>query len=122
MRFLPITIMNAVDMSTAGAQYSNGVDLDFMALGAIQAVFTGSPVGTLKLQISTDNVPAPTLGSANMASNVVNWSDYTGSSVAVTTSGNFVWNLSFIGYRWIRLAYTKTSGTGSLTVTASGKG
>lgn len=78
-----------------------------IALSAIQAVWTGSPVGTLKLQISNDNVT---------------YTDYTGSSTAVSGAGNFIWNLLDVGYRYIRVAYTAASGSGTLNANISIKG
>lgn len=73
----------------------------------IQAVFTGTPNGTFKLQISNDNT---------------NWSDYTGSDYAITTAGNVAWNVSNIGFNYLRVVYTRSSGTGSCSITISGKG
>jgi hypothetical protein len=112
--------------SMASTCTSIGVDLNQMNLASIEAVFTGSPVGTLGLQISSDDVPLCNTGSANCvtynpAGNVVNWVTYTGSSEAVTSSGNFLWNLNLAGYRWIRLVYIPTSGTGSLSATYDAK-
>lgn len=106
MRVFEYTLLSAGDMSQATVT-SNSQQLVQMAVASIQAVFTGSPVGTLKLQISNDNS---------------NWTDYTNSSVSVTTSGNFLWNLVSVGFQYVRVVYTKSSGTGSLTVTVSGKG
>lgn len=82
---------------------------------AIQASWTGSPIGSLKLQISNDDPHFVT------PFNIV-WSDYTGSTTAVSGPGNFLWNLVFVGYNLIRVVYTFSSGTGSLNITAAGKG
>ena len=120
MRFEPITILSAGDMSTATLS-STGVDMNQIVLASIQAVMTGSPVGVLTLEVSNDIVKInPAV--ANQGANVVTWTTYTGSAVSVSASGDFLWNLSEIGYRWLRLKYTKTSGTGSLTAVMSGKG
>lgn len=116
----PVKIITSGNM--AGSLSSSGLDMFNMAIGSIQAVFTGSPVGTLKLQISNDIVPTPTAGAANLASNVVNWTDYTGSSQSISAAGNFMWILDATGYRWLRLVYTFSSGTGTLNVTACNKG
>jgi hypothetical protein len=78
-----------------------------MVMGAIAARFSGTPNGTLKLQISNDNS---------------NWTDYTDSDYALTTSGSVSWNLNNIGYQYVRVVYTRNSGTGTLNVTVSGKG
>lgn len=119
-RYMTVPVLSACAMATNCI--STGVDLNQLALGSMQAVFTGSPVGSLKLQISSDNVaPCDYHVSADPACNVVNWVDYTGSTQAVSSSGNFMWNLTFVGYRWLRVVYTATSGSGSLSATATGK-
>lgn len=77
-------------------------------IGAIQAIWTGTPTGTLKLQISND---------------MIVWTDYSGSSVSLTGSaGNFLWNLLSMGYNYIQLIYTASSSTGTLNATSSYKG
>ena len=120
MRFEPVTILSAGDMSTATLT-STGIDMNQIVLASIQAVYTGAPVGTLILEVSNDIIKInPTV--ANQSANVVTWTTYTGSSVSVSAAGDFVWNLTDIGYRWLRMKYTKTSGTGSLTAVFSGKG
>jgi hypothetical protein len=86
MRYAPVTLLAAGDM--AGSLNSNGVDLQQIFMFAIQAVYTGAPVGTLKLQVSNDDVqPSST---SNPSANVVNWVDYTGSSQAISAAGNFM--------------------------------
>ncbi len=100
------TIISAGDMSLASLT-STTINLDFKLIVAIQAVYTGSPVGTLKLQGSIGGT---------------SWSDISGSSTAITTSGDVLYNITDIGYRYIRAVYTKTSGTGSLTVEINAKG
>lgn len=96
--------------------YSIVLDSKFLAIGSIQAVFDGAPNGILKLQISNDFAPT------NPTQTITNWSDYTGSQVAVTGSGNWAWNIEPLGFRWLRLAYVPTSGTGTLNAIAVAKG
>lgn len=117
-RFTPVKIETACDMSTATCT-SIGTDINQLSQYTIQAVYTGSPVGTFTLQVSTDQVPTGV--GADPASNVVNWTTYTGSSQAISAAGNFVWNVFPAGYHWVRLLYTKTSGTGSLSAEFNGK-
>lgn len=121
MRFDPVQIITSGDMSQSTVT-SLGLDMNQMVLASIQAVYTGSPVGTLKLQISNDIVSAPPGGGTNLASLVTNWSDYTGSSLSISAAGDFTYNLLDIGYRWLRLVYTKSSGTGTINATFCGKG
>ena len=105
MRVFEYNLLEAGDMSASIT--SDAQQLNQMFLCSIQAVWTGAPNGSLKLQISNDNV---------------NWTDYTGSSTSVSGSGDFMWNLSYTGYPWIRVVYTRVSGTGVLNVTVNGKG
>lgn len=119
MKFDQTVLISAGDMS--GNLTSNGIDLQQLGMGAIQAVWTGAPTGTLILQVSCDIVLA-SLGT-NPSANVTHWSDYTSTSQALTGSaGDFTWNFYPSGYRWIRLKYTFTSGSGALTATFNGKG
>lgn len=76
---------------------------------AIQAIWSGGgvPVGTTSISVSTDNI---------------NFTIDQDSVLAVNgNSGSNFYNIQDIGYRYIRLVYTRTSGTGSLVVNISGK-
>lgn len=137
MRFAQTQIITNGNMASASVT-SIGIDMNQQVVASISAAFTGSPVGTFKLQISNDIVPVAggslnTNGGGNYgaagipvgtdpAANVVNWSDYTGSSQSISAAGNFTWNLLDMGYRWIRLVYTKTSGTGTVNAYITSKG
>ena len=121
MRFDPVQIISSGDMSQSSV-VSSGLDMNQMFGGSISAVFTGSPVGTLTIEISNDIVNAPIAGGANLASAVVNWSTYTGSSQAISAAGDFTYILADTNYRWLRLKYTKTSGSGTINAYFSGKG
>src|SRR4051812_6788350 len=84
---------------------------------AIQAVWTGTPNGTLKLQASCD-APLLTSQTSNGTSNVTNWTDIADSSVVIAgAAGNYMWNVTVAGYRFVRLVYVNTSSTGVLNVT-----
>lgn len=110
---------STINILTAGPQAMTGnITSDAIYIGqsmgcCIQAVFTGSPVGSFKLQISQDQGPNETIISATQAP-VVNWSDYTGSATNINGGGNFSWDVTITNSRWIRLVYTFTSGTGTL--------
>lgn len=121
MRFEPVQIVTAGDMAQATV-VSNGIDMNQIFGGSISAVFTGSPVGTLTLEISNDIVATPVAGGANLASAVNTWTTYTGSSYAISAAGDFTYVLADTNYRWLRMKYTKTSGTGTINAYFSGKG
>lgn len=118
--FTPAAMMTNVSM--AASSNSIGVDVNQLNLMSIQAYWpsTGTPVGTLKVQVSNDRVSVST--TSDPAANVVNWTDYTGSTTTVNGAGDVLYNMTFAGYRWARLVYTRTSGTGTLNASFSGKG
>jgi hypothetical protein len=68
---------------------------------SIQLVWTGTPTGNFTLQGSQDNITFTTL---------------TGSTVAAGGgAGSFIIKDSTPYYKYVQVAYTATSGTGSLT-------
>jgi hypothetical protein len=75
---------------------------------SIQAVFTGSsPTGDFKLQGSNDVTMT--------AASVTNWSDL-GTAQSVTASGDILFEVEK-KCKWVRLVYTRTSGTGTCNAT-----
>lgn len=120
MRFEPVQIVTAG--SLGASLTSNGIDLNQIVLASIQAVWTGGTVdGAFTIEVSNDSVKIdPTV--TNQAANVVNWTTYTGSSVTAAGAGDFAWLISDIGFRWVRLKFTRTSGTGTLNAIFAGKG
>lgn len=101
------TILSACDMSAATCTSSN-VNLETLKGVGLQAVWTGSPTGTIKLQGSNDNATF---------TDISNTSQATGGAAS-----SYIWNLIDQHYRFVRLLYTKSSGTGALTITALSKG
>lgn len=112
---------NTINMIPAGAislgaSATTGAFYVAQAFGySIQIVWTGAPVGTFTLEVSNDAGPnEPYLTPTNPG--VVNWSTYTGSAVAAGGgTGVWTWDVTLSSVRWVRLVYTRTSGTGSLT-------
>lgn len=74
---------------------------------AIQATYTATPTGILKLQASNDAFKY-----ANDAQPQVptNWTDIDNSSLAISASGNMMWNVTGSFYTFVRLVYTDSSG------------
>lgn len=108
----PMKIVSSGDMSTATVT-STPLDLTNSNQWAIQAVWTGSPVGTIKLQVSNDIIDS--------CANATHWSDYTQTIQSVSGAGDYLWNSWVANYHCLRLLYVKTSGTGSLNATYSRK-
>jgi hypothetical protein len=120
-----IPIATNVDMSVSSKTI--GIDLNQEFGYSIQAVWTGTPIGTFTVEVSNDIVPIASIPGnpigPNPAANVVNWSTYTNSNVTTTgTNGNWTWISQLIPYRWARLSYAATSGTGNLNVVMYAKG
>jgi hypothetical protein len=109
----PYVVLEAGDMSADVA--SAAIDMLSLPFGALEAAWTGSPVGTFSVDGSIQNVASADL--------VTTWYP-TGTAIEdpAGAAGSTLINLSGVGFRWLRLSYTRTSGTGSLTVTAFGKG
>lgn len=83
----------------------------------IQAVWTGTPTGTLVLEASTDQERL------SDGTGVTNWTAIAGSSVSLTgVAGNQMWNVDLAFYRWVRLVYTASSGSGTLNARIQMKG
>ncbi len=105
------TLLSAGDMSQATLT-SSVAQLTHMAMASVQAVFTGSPVGAIKLQATCSS---PVTSSSA-------WTDIADSSANISAAGSVLWDIQDIGFSALRCVYTKTSGTGSLSIIANCKG
>lgn len=81
-------------------------DLSLVDGYAIYANWTGSPVGTIKLQVSVDGT---------------NFVDLSGSETEVNSAGEALWEVTTAYYDKVRTYYTFTSGSGTLNVRINGK-
>ena len=96
------------DQSMTSSSNSAAQDVGLYQGYAIQAVWTGTPTGTLKLQATV---------------NGTDWSDIAGTSTSLTGSASsWLWNVTDILYESVRLVYTASSGTGTLNAYISKKG
>jgi hypothetical protein len=87
--------------SMAATITSDPIDTNVYDRASIQAVWTGTPTGAIKLQQSNDGA---------------NWSEFTGTEQPVAgTADNFTW-LFDTASAFVRVVYTRTSGTGVLDV------
>lgn len=89
---------------------------------------TGSPVGTVKLQVSIDvnanqqrGPQYPDAGLANWADVIVPSSGVATVAISGSTSGPIIWSLKDHPFRWARLVYATSSGTILPTVTIQSK-
>lgn len=111
MRSIVEPAINLGDASLASLT-SGPIDASLLAMASAHVVATGSPVGTVKFQGSNElgGVSGPTT-----------WTDIN-QSVNVPSSGSFYISKFDSCYQWLRLVYTKTSGTGAITVNFKGIG
>lgn len=76
----------------------------------IQMIWTGASVdGVFKLQVSADSSSTPDSGS---------WEDLTAPVTSLYTAagaGKVAWNVNGIMASWVRVVFTRASGTGTIT-------
>lgn len=107
MRAANNTLFTNADMS--GNLASNPISLYNIFGYNIYLVFTGSPVGTFTILVSSDpfageaTVPLPT--------NFILLDD---STLTVSAAGDIMYNVNICNYNWFKVVYTSTSGTGTL--------
>lgn len=100
-----ITLLSATN-ATASPVVTNPLDLNDLNNFSLQVGFSGGGgnlVGTLTLEASDDNVTYATVAN---------------SSVAVTASTANMYNVQGAGYRYVRVRWVLTSGTGNISVIA----
>lgn len=116
--FLPAySVINAVSM--AASITSSVTDVRYLDNLLYQVIWTGTPTGTFDLQCSLDYQ----VGSGSTVLNSGTWSSIPLSSV-VNPSGSASNTIIYIiemPAPFLRLVYTRTSGTGTLTAYISGK-
>ena len=110
-------VLSAADL--ASSQTSAPINLYQVYMYSIQSVITGSPVGSIKLQVSNDyNIPQ----TPNGAPTPTNWTDVATSVTAINGATSILWEDPNTSYAWVRVVYTKTSGTGSLSARINTRG
>lgn len=82
---------------------------------AIQLQFSGTPGGNFKLQASNDPGHINSATSTMQVSDLVIWTDIADSAATVSAAGDIMWTVENAGYNWVRVVWTQTSGSGSLT-------
>lgn len=80
---------------------------------SIQLVTSGTAAGTFKLQASNDAGHINASTSTNQ-SLLTNWTDL-GISATISGAGSVLLKDINAGYAWVRVVWTPTSGTGSIT-------
>jgi hypothetical protein len=105
---VPIRCISAGDMSLTEL-VSSVVAIEQIDNVAVQLTWTGNAVGVYAAQVSNDRS---------------GWSalDTSGAPSIAGTAGTIMLDLNLTSAPYLRVVYTKTSGTGALTVIVSGKG
>lgn len=118
-------VLNAFKTVTAGDLSANltspVTDIRYLDNIAIQLIFTGTPTGTFVVQGSLDYMRA--FSEEARAVNAGTWTTITlGSTLAASgAAGNILVDLNQLSFPYIRVVYTRTSGTGSLDMWVEGK-
>lgn len=104
---LPYSVLTNGDMSTASLT-TDVVPIQYGDSVGFQLVWTGSPTGTFDVQGSLDQVT---------------WTSITlSASISAAGSGDHALiDMFALSFPWIRVVYTKGSGTGTLNVLATVK-
>lgn len=90
----------------------------------ISAIVTGTPTGVIKLQASNDP-ETNALPDGTFQQPPSNWVDVASSSFSLTTSGETLWNVNAVGYNYVRVVYTDSSGgtsSATMKIVFNGKG
>lgn len=115
-----IQLLTAQSMGASLA--SAGIFLANQYAYSIQGVWSAgtSPVGTFKLQGSNDSGD---IGSGQGVSQPTNWTDIADSAQAISgNTGSILYDVTQCSYRFVRLVYTRVSGTATLSATMQVKG
>lgn len=107
-RFTPAkTLLAAGSMTGTSVITSSAIDLQTMHYSGLYASWTGTPNGTFSVQGSLDGVNFADMGITVNA--------------AIGAAGSRAIDIGPTAFGFIRLQYTNTSGTGTLTVVGSAK-
>lgn len=90
------------NLSLATTQNLNPVFMGLSKTFSVQLVFTGTPAGNFKLQVSNDVSPT-------------NWDDVDDTQTTVNAAGSLYIEYPVCGAEWVRVVYTAT-GAGTAPV------
>lgn len=110
MRVANTPITNFVSASMTGNITSPEYSLYQVYGWSAQFVFTGSPAGTLKVQVSCD----PFYQAEGMTPSPTHWTDLANSAQTISAAGDITYNVNLAFYNWIRFVYSFDSGTGTI--------
>lgn len=108
------------DLNLSGTSMAVSITSDPIWLGHIinyniQVAFTGSPNGSFKLQVSNDAGRPEAAHEEDRNFGITHWTDMADSNQAIVAAGDHSYEVQAAGHRWVRLVWTPTSGTGTIT-------
>lgn len=112
--FLTINGASMIGQAMASSFTSDAVNLINQYAYSMQVTWSGgaAPVGTFKLQGSND---AGDNGPGQGVSAPTHFTDITNSPQVISgTPGSILYDVTECSYRWVRLVYTATSGSGTI--------
>lgn len=122
MRTFNIPLASSIDLSAA-SYTSPAVPLKNIYGFSIAMNITGAPIGTLKLQVSNDPETNDTMPGGAPAPVPTHFADLTGASISIIASDTTVmFNVHDVGYNYVRVVYTRASGSGTAALVANCKG
>lgn len=112
MRIGPVGINDIFPSSVSMGSSLKGTAIDVSSayVYAFILKWSGSPVGNMYLQVSNY------VSVGNESPPDSSFTIDTGSLVAITTAGEQFYNVNTLGYRWARIVWERTSGTGAFTL------
>lgn len=120
MRILNDTLaVNGVEISKSPIDLTTAINIDPMWLGhssmfSVQLQFTGAPEGEFKLQVSNDHGVSHKGEGFYDLRQLGLWTDVDCSEQLVSEAGDHTWNFENPGFRWARVVWTPTGGSGEL--------
>mgnify|MGYP000101883020 CR=1 FL=1 len=116
----PQSVVTNGNMATSLTSLATNINM--VSILSYTIVWTGSPTGTFSVQVSNDYIPNP-LGVQDAPVNAGTWVALSlSTTVAPAGSGSSAFiDIDTCGAAWIRLVYTRSSGTGTLNATIAGK-
>lgn len=102
-----------IDLSTS--QNLKPVWLGHIVNYSIQLVFTGTPAGNFKLQVSNDPGRPDASSEVEQSAAVTHWTDVVDSASTVSAAGDIMYDVINSGTEWVRVVWTAT-GAGTTPV------